>query len=183
MLGFNKIVIWFHISDTMCQKGMEEKMSKKVLVMIGAIFLISTLAFVGVLAFKASDNGQGINYSSEVHDQLEAAIAKGDYDAWLKIRQDNDLPTIGNMFRTINKENFNIYVELHNANLAGDTPKADAIRSELGLGNAKMIGKAPGKMKSATDQPCGGCGTHAYSGFSDSNQDGICDNYPFHNRG
>jgi hypothetical protein len=111
-----------------------------------AIFIASIVALAGIsYAYKGNPATKGPNYSTEVHEQLEAAIEAGDYDAWLKIRQDNNLPTKGRIFQVINKDNFDKYAQLHEANMAGDTQKAAEIRAELGLGEG-MIKNGSGKM-------------------------------------
>jgi len=99
-----------------------------------ALVVLSIAALVGVTYAYRGDGAQGPNYNSAVHEQLETALEAGDYDAWLKIRQENNLPMRGKIFQVVNKDNFDMYVQLHKANLEGDKEQADAIRIELGLG-------------------------------------------------
>jgi hypothetical protein len=119
----------------MPQRHGEAKMKNKILIGLFAFFLISIVAFAGITyAYKGDANVKGPNYTEDVHEQMEAAMDAGDYDAWVQIRQDNNLPMTGRMFQTVNKDNFGKYVQMHNAMESGDTETADAIRAELGLG-------------------------------------------------
>jgi len=115
------------------------KMKTKAIWAFFAVFLISAIAFTGI-AYAYRGNAEEINpnYSSEVHEQLKGAIESGDYDEWLRIREENDLPMHGKMFQVINRENFEKYRDLHNANLAGDVESANSIKAELGLGLGQM---------------------------------------------
>jgi hypothetical protein len=135
-----------------------------------ALFVVSIVALAGIAyAYRGNPSEKGPNYDAEVHEQLEAAIDAGDYDAWIRIRQDNNLPMNGRLFQVINKDNFDKYTELHDANLAGDTVKADAIKAELGLGQGMMKrGSGQGKMT--------GSGSGLQKNFVDANNDGLCDN-------
>jgi hypothetical protein len=130
-------------------------MNKNILIGLVAIFVISIASLGLGLAFRGNPEVKGPNYDLEVHEQLEQAMQKGDYDAWMQIREDNNLPTKGRMFQVINAENFDLYVEMHNAMLSGDTAKADEIRQELGLGQGMRNG-SPGtcKMSENTQSGC-----------------------------
>lgn len=155
-------------------------MANKILTIFAAVFLIGLVSMIGAYAYKGDSNIKGPNYDADVHEQLEAAIEAEDYDAWLKIRQDNNLPTKGRMFQVINKDNFDKYAELHDANEAGDTAKADAIKAELGLGQGMQNGKARSGMQGNNQ----GKGSHNGGSFGersrqfiDSDNNGVCDNY------
>jgi hypothetical protein len=132
-----------------------------------AVLTVSIVALAGITyAYKGNPDVKGPNYDAAVHEQLEAAMDAGNYDTWLKIRQDNNLPTKGRIFQVINKDNFDKYAKLHQANLAGDTTKVDAIRAELGLGQG-MMKRGTGKMT--------GPGNGLKQSFADANNDGVCD--------
>lgn len=148
-------------------------MKNKMLTGLFAVFLISVFAFAGIAcAYRGDASVQGPNYNEEVHEQLEGAIESGDYDAWVQIREENNLPMRGRMFQVINEDNFYLYKELHDANVAGDTERANEIKAELGLGQGMMkrgSGQGTGagqKMGSASGQglrtnagthDCGSC--------------------------
>ncbi len=109
-------------------------MNKKLWIAIVIVFVISVASLIAVIAYKENPLAKGANYNTQVHEQLEAAMGAEDYDAWIQIRKDNNLPMQGKIFQVINAENFDRYVAMHNAMLLGDTEIADSIRTELGLG-------------------------------------------------
>ncbi len=130
----------------------------KWLVGITAVFVVSLVSLVAVFAYQGNTQQLNPNYNAEVHEQLESAIEAGDYDAWIQIRKDNNLPMNGKMFQVLTKENFVKYTALHNAMQSGDTETANAIKAELGLGNKNMQGKGSSTgcgMQSATNQKTG----------------------------
>jgi hypothetical protein len=161
-----------------------KNMANKILTIFVVVFVIGVISLIGVYAYKGNPAVNGPNYSEAVHDQLEAAIDNGDYDAWIKIRQENNLPMNGRMFQVINKDNFAKYAEMHDAQLSGDIDSANAIRAELGLSQGMMNDKARAGMQGS------GLGTHSMNGgrlrqengqqFIDSDNNGICDNYALH---
>ncbi|MGV8168452.1 MAG: hypothetical protein ACP5N3_00180, partial [Candidatus Nanoarchaeia archaeon] len=114
-------------------------MKNKITIGIFALLVVSVLAFAGLTyAFRGDSTVQGPNYDADVHEQLESAMEAGDYDAWIQIRKENNLPMRGRMFQVINEDNFDRYVAMHEANEAGDYETAAAIRAELGLGQGMM---------------------------------------------
>lgn len=133
-----------------------ENMNTKLITAFVAVFIIGVVSLVSVIAYRGNPEENGPNYDADVHEQLEAAIEAGDYDAWLEIRTENNLPMKGRMFQVITEENFDRYVALHEANEAGDTVTADAIRAELGLGQ--------GAMKRNGGQAGTGCAAHGGAG-------------------
>lgn len=141
-------------------------MKNKILIGFAAVLLIGLVALMAV-AYRGNPDVKSPNYNEDVHEQLEAAIESGDYDAWLKIRQDNNLPTNGRIYQVIGRDNFGKYVELHNANTAGDTERADAIRAELGLGQGM---RGSGTHAGAGNGNAGGQGT----GLANGGCDGSC---------
>ena len=133
-------------------------MKTKTILGFFTIFLISTIALMGITyAYRENPSDLSPNYSSEVHEQLKVAIESGDYNEWLRIREENDLPTHGRMFQVISKDNFAKYRDLHNANLAGDIDTANSIKAELGLGLGQM------KRGMVGSQGQGNLGTEAKS--------------------
>lgn len=140
-------------------------MNKTMFFGLGLMLVIGLASLVSVLAYKGNPNVQGPNYDADVHEQLEAAIESGDYDAWLAIRQENNLPMNGKIFQVINEDNFDKYTELHEAMQSGDYDTANAIKSELGLGQGMMkrgnsrtlgAGNSQGRMYSQGKIACSG---------------------------
>lgn len=142
----------------------EELMKNKTIGIFATLFVIGVISLVAVFAYKGDPDAQGPNYDADVHGQLEAAIEAGDYDAWIKIRQDNNLPMYGRMFQVINKDNFDLYRQMHLAMEEGDTQTADDLRAELGLGQGRVQGRNLAvNTNTATHQGCqqaqtGSCG-------------------------
>jgi hypothetical protein len=146
-----------------------DKMKKTILFGLGFLLVVGLVSMIGVLAYKGDPNVQGPNYDADVHEQLEAAIESGDYDAWIQIREDNNLPMKGRMFQVINADNFYKFSELHNAMQSGDYETANAIKAELGLGqgmmkrgNSEVSGKGASQGRVSGQGACGGtCGQSA----------------------
>lgn len=137
----------------------------KILMAVMALFVIGMLS-LSVFAYKGNPNVKGPNYNEELHEQLEAALEAKNFNSWLKIRQENNLPMKGKIFQVINAENFDKYVELHNAQKNGDIETVSKIRAELGLGQGQMKKMGNG-MK----------GSNYNGNFIDNDGDGICDNF------
>ena len=154
-----------------------ETMNKNVMLGILAIFVVSIATIGAALAYRGNPDVNGPNYDAEVHEQLEAAIEAGDYNAWLQIREDNNLPTRGKMFQVINADNFGKYAELHEANTAGDTARADTIKAELGLGQGmQRHGNIQGIQGKGTMSKESNSGKGLQQNFVDADNDGVCDN-------
>lgn len=149
-------------------------MNNKILIGIVAIFVVSIIS-LGAIAYQGNSDVKGPKYNEDVHEELEAAMDAGDYDLWLSIREENNLPTRGRIFQVITADNFSRYVALHEANEAGDEDTASSIRSELGLGQGMMKkGQGKGHKSLAAMQGKGKAGTLQYE---DADADGMCDNY------
>jgi len=144
-----------------------EKMEKKII----GLFAIITLALIGitgVMAYRGDFSIKSPNYNEEIHGQLETAIENNNYNEWMRIREENNLPTKGKIFQVINEDNFDMFVRLHEANQNGDSETANNIRAELGLGQGMMNRNSD----SGQGQNNGVKGQY----FVDANNDGNCDN-------
>ncbi len=107
---------------------------RKPLIAIMAVFSLTLIATMGFAFAAMGDHPwKGFNYDEEIHNQMIAAIESGDYEEWLRIREENDLPMRGKIFENINEENFQMYSQLHQAVQNGDTETAARIREQLGL--------------------------------------------------
>ncbi|MBW6451608.1 MAG: hypothetical protein K0B02_02665 [DPANN group archaeon] len=110
-------------------KNTKYKMS---VLLIGALVLFSIVGMVS--AYKGNATPVGPNYNEDIHEAMKQAIENGDYDAWIQIREDNNMPMHCRMFSIINEENFHLFAEMHEANENGDLDRAAEIKAELGLG-------------------------------------------------
>lgn len=63
----------------------------------------------------------------ERHAAVRAALEAGDFDAWQEAMGERG------PVKLITEENFDEFVEMHEALEAGDSARADALRAELGL--------------------------------------------------
>lgn len=73
--------------------------------------------------------------------KIDAAIAAGDYDAW---KAEHDAFSRGKGGAKVTRENFPTYVKMRQAQTAGRTEEAAALRTELGMGQGQGAGKGQG---------------------------------------
>jgi len=66
----------------------------------------------------------------EHREAVEAAIEAGDYNAWKQAMEDDPRGRIADV---ITEENFDTFVQMHNARMEGDHETANALAEELGL--------------------------------------------------
>ncbi len=151
--------------------------TNKILMAVMAVFAISILS-LGVMAYRGNPDEKSPYYNEEVHQQLEDAMEAGDYDLWMSIREENNLPTKGKIFSVITEENFDKFVALHEANEAGDVDTANAIKEELGLSQGMMKrGNSKGTGQGMNQQKMHGMqGRNNGGNFVDADNDGNCDN-------
>lgn len=125
------------------------------------------LAVVGVTAYGVSAyasqgrTGQfGSNYTPERHALMMKAFEGNDYTTW-KSQMGNRGAT-----RVVTEQNFARFTQMHNLMLEGKINEANAIRSELGLGQGG--GRGQGMMGAQRGQNRGG-------NFVDVDGNGNCD--------
>lgn len=133
------------------------KSSMKIIFGIVAIFFVAVVSLGTIFAYRGNTSTKTPNYSDDVHLALSDAISKGDYNLWVKIREENNLSMIGRMFESLNEENFNKYSEMHNAMLSGDFERAEELKSELGINFAKKSCGCESKGSSCGSSGCGSC--------------------------
>jgi hypothetical protein len=154
-------------------KNEVKKMEKKII----GLFAIITLALAGitgVMAYRGDFSVKGPNYNEEIHEQLETAIENNNYGEWIRIREENNLPTNGRIFQILNQDNFHKFVQLHEANQNGDTETVNEIRTELGLGQGRMNRGSDGGQGQGSGQGQNSGMKGQY--FIDADNDGNCDN-------
>ena len=104
------------------------------------ITALSMFAIVGLLlsvsiasAYRGDYNVEGPNCSDERHELMEQAFGSGDYDAWyVLMTQDDRHPRVVDV---VTEENFETFVQAHEAAENGDHETAAQLRAELGLNN------------------------------------------------
>jgi len=109
------------------------------------LILLLTLSVMS--AFAADTTG-----TVDAHRQkIDAAVAARDYDAW---KAEHDAYAKGNGGAKVTRENFETFAKMHEAQSAGRTDEAAALRTELGMGQGKGAGKGQGQGKGQGMQGC-----------------------------
>jgi hypothetical protein len=132
---------------------------------VGLVFIGLILVVGLVSAYRGDYSIKGPEYSEERHQLMQEAFENLDYNAWKEIMSENSRK--GRVLEIINEDNFEIFVEAHNAMVNQDFEKANELRQELGLnngiglkdGNGFKQGNKSGKMK----------GLNQGKGFGNSN--------------
>lgn len=84
--------------------------------------------------------------------RIDAAVAARDYDAW---KAEHDAFSQGKGGMKVTRENFETYAKMREAQAAGRTDEAQALRSQLGMGQGSQ-GKGQGMKgcRKAAGAPC-----------------------------
>jgi hypothetical protein len=144
-------------------------MKRKSTIALGAVFaLIMGSLIFGVsssFAYQGDPTKQGPNYTPEREAAMDKAFESKNYDDWKKLMESVQGNGQKRVLTVVNKDNFSKFVDAHNLAEQGKTAEANAIRSELGLGNGSgMRGNSNGTR-----------GQNNNGNFVDSNNDGMCD--------
>lgn len=111
---------------------------KKIYVGIFAVFAIALLGAGLVAAYHGNPEVQGPEYSDERHEEMEQAFDTLDYDAWVILMEESGRhPKVLDM---VSEDNFEVFVEVHDAMEDGNMELAHQLRAELGLGQGRMAG-------------------------------------------
>lgn len=117
-------------------------MNKKILTLsaltIGAGVLLTSVS--GVLAYRGDTSVAGPNCTPERHEVMTQAFENNDYNAWKEQMQGR-----GRVTQVVNEGNFARFAEMHKFQLEGRTDEANAIRTELGLGQQNGSGQGQGQ--------------------------------------
>jgi len=126
----------------------------------GLMALGAAAIATGTYAYQANPAKVGPNYTPERHEQMLKAFESNNYAAWKAQMGDRGAA------RKVTEQNFARFSEMHKLMLEGKTDEANAIRTELGLGQKN--GQGRGMMGNQRGQNQGG-------NFVDANGDGNCD--------
>ena len=142
------------------------------LLVVGAVFSTSIAS-----AYRGDYTTQGPNYDEERHELMEEAFDTLDYDAWYALMtEDGRHPRVVDV---VTEENFDVFIQAHEAGINGDHEEAFALRTELGLNNGygpkdgTGFGKGMGQGRGQRMQQ---------NSFIDLDNDGNCDNMGFRGR-
>ena len=106
--------------------------NKKILGMF-ALGIVALLGVSLVAAYQGDYSVKGPDYSEDRHDAMQDAFDSLDYDAWVALMSETGRSP--RMLDVVTEDNFAIFVEAHEAGMAGDSELAAELRAELGLGN------------------------------------------------
>ena len=115
-------------------------MNKKIMAFAALLILSVPVFAIGI------GQGNGVYVSDELHLAIENAIETGNYQEWLNLREENNLPVRGIM-SAMTEENFHLFSEMYNARENGDLETVQAIRAELGFGQGSRGMGGQGKRK------------------------------------
>jgi len=132
---------------------MKTKMNmKKIALGVLSVATIGIVASSGVVsAFQGDPTKEGPNHNADLHDLKTAAFDAQDYEVWKDLMEQQG--SRGRVLDVVNEDNFNIFVEAHNAAESGDIERANELRAELGLNNGigPKDGHSYGAGKGARD--------------------------------
>jgi len=131
--------------------------NKILLVAILAIGVLGTLGLSQVSAYKGDYTEVGPNHTDERESAMAKVMAEKDYEGWKELMtEDGRAP--GVLRKVDSQEEFNQFAQAYELGKDGKVEEANAIRSELGLGNGG-----------------GNKGQNRGGNFIDANGDGQCD--------
>lgn len=128
-------------------------MNKLIIAGISSIALVLILGVV--FAYQGNFSTQGPNYSEDRHEAMEQAMNNKDYATWFELMtNEGRTPRVTQL---VTEENFETFVQIHNAKIANDLETAQKLRTELGLGAKNGSGrntnqKGMGKMQNHSCQ-------------------------------
>ena len=99
-----------------------------------ALFVVGIILSAGaVSAYRGDYSVEGPNCSPERHEEMQQAFENQDYDSWYNLMtQDGRHPRVVDV---VTEDNFDVFVQAHDAGKAGDLETAAQLRAELGLNN------------------------------------------------
>ncbi|MEN7982132.1 MAG: hypothetical protein ABFQ65_01660 [Nanoarchaeota archaeon] len=120
----------------------KKKNTTKTFASLGILGIVALLGMSMVFAYQGDSNVKGPYYSEDRHEAMEEIFETGDYDAWVVLMTESGRhPRILDI---VTEENFEVFVEAHEAMENGNMELAHELRAELGLGQGRMIGKGVG---------------------------------------
>jgi repressor of nif and glnA expression len=112
-------------------------MNKLIIAGISSIALVLILGVV--FAYQGNFSTQGPNYSEDRHEAIEQAINNKDYTTWFELMtNEGRTPKVTQL---VTEENFEKFIQMHNAQISNDIATAQKLRTELGLGAKNGTGK------------------------------------------
>jgi len=142
MAGFQQklSIVSSIVTIVMFEKNIPEviEMNKK------TIFGLFALAIVGMIlsttmvnAYRGDYTETGPYCDDDRHELMEQAFENDDYAAWAELMAENGVNS--RVMSVVNEDNFETFVQAHEAGTNGDYELASQLRSELGLNNGQGL--------------------------------------------
>ncbi len=145
-------------------------MKKTIVLSLFAVLAVGVIFSASIAsAYRGNYDIPGPSYDEERHDAIEDALESNDYDAWYDLMtEDGRHPGIVDV---VTEDNFETFVQAHDAMEDGDQDTASALRTELGIGEGNGLGHRQGHGKGR-----GYSHRMHQNNFADVDNDGVCDN-------
>lgn len=135
-------------------------MNKKILLLGVLVFSVFSIFGISrVSAYRGDYTVFGPNHTEERELEMAKVMEEKDYDGW-KTLMTEDGREPGVLRKVTSQEDFDKFAEAYRLAHEGKTEEANAIRSELGLGNGQRNGSG---------------GQHKGGNFVDVDGNGVCD--------
>ena len=110
-----------------------------------AVVFVLSLSFM-VSAYRGNFDVKGPEYDEARCDEMNQIFDGNDFAAWRDLKLSEGKAR--GVLRVVDEDNFHLFVEAHEAGLAGDVDRANALRAELGLndGLGPKNGAGHGKL-------------------------------------
>lgn len=119
---------------------------KKIALGAMAIATIGIVAGSGVVsAYQGDPTKEGPNHDADLHDLKTEAFDSKDYAVWRDLMEQQG--STGRVLEVVNEENFNLFVQAHDAAESGNMELANELRAELGLNNGNGLKDGTGFRK------------------------------------
>ena len=112
-------------------------MKNKTTLSIFAFAVVALLGFSMVMAYQGNPAVMGPNYSENRHTAMENAFESGDYNEWVALMTENGRHP--GIVDKISEEDFATFAQIHELMEEGDFEAAQELKSELGLGQGRML--------------------------------------------
>jgi len=111
-----------------------------------SLFALGMIALLGVsfvAAYQGDYSVKGPDYSDDRHDVMQEAFDNIDYDAWVSLMTESGRNP--RVLTVVTEDNFEVFVEAHEAGTTGDSARASELRAQLGLGQGSKSGNGEGQ--------------------------------------
>jgi hypothetical protein len=117
-------------------------MNKKLILTIGVLTVAGGILLVSknpVMAYRGDSTEFGPNHTEERHSQMLEIFENQDFDGWKELMHGRGVTQFID-----SQEEFNLFTEMRQARLNGDTEKAQELRDQLGFGSGEGKGLRQG---------------------------------------